>query len=164
MNDVVVVEVVKTFRDSESEILHSVFLQLSSLPVFVNVVDQVTTFLERCRDVYIPVSLEGLNESHDVWVSALGHHSCFVVVLGAIALLQLLFVDHFHSRFGSSNLVFRKFNRTDWSRLEGLCSELVLVNLVFEALGLQELVYAAHLILFVVKVDLTAAFDCRIVV
>lgn len=48
MNDVVVVEVVKTFRDSESEILHSVFLQLSSLPVFVNMVDQVTTFLERC--------------------------------------------------------------------------------------------------------------------
>ena len=110
MNDVVVVEVVKSFRDSESEILHSAFLQLSSLPVFVDVVDQVTTFLERCRDVYILFSLERLHESHDVWVSALGHHSCFVVVLGAIALLQLLLVDHFHGRFGSSHFVLRKFN------------------------------------------------------
>ena len=164
MNDVVVVEVVQTFRDAESEILHSVFLQLSPLPVFVDVVYQVTTFLERCRDVHILVSLEGLNESHDVRVSALGHHSCFVVVLGAIALLQLLFVDHFHSRFGSGDFVLRKFNRTDWSRLEGLCSEFVLANLVCEALGLQELVYAALLILFVVEVDLAAAFDCRVVV
>ena len=136
MNNVVVVEVVKSFRDSESEILHILFGQLLSLPVFVNVVNQVTSFLERGRDVHIFFSLEGLNESHDVRVSALGHHSCFVVVLGAIALLQLLLVDNFHSRFGSSHFVLRKFNRTDWGRLKWLCTELVLVYLVCEALSL----------------------------
>ena len=159
MNNVVVVEVVEPFRDSESEILHILFGQLLSLPVFVNVVNQVTSFLERGRDVHIFFSLEGLDESHDVRVSALGHHSCFVVVLGAIALLQLLLVDNFHSRFGSSHFVLRKFNRTDWSRLKWLCSELVLVDLVCEALSLQELIDASHLVLLVVEVDLAAGFD-----
>ena len=48
--------------------------------------------------------------------------------------------------------------------MKGLCSELVLVNLICEALSLQELVYAAHLILFVVEVELAAAFDFRVVV
>ena len=159
MNNVVVVEVVEPFRDSESEILHIFLLQLTSLPVFVNVAYQVTSLLERGRDVHILFGLEGLNEFHNVWVSAFRHHSCFVVVLGAIGLLKLLFIYHFDSCFCSCLFVLRKFNRTDWSRLKWLCSELVLVDLVCEALSLQELVDASHLVLLVVEVDLAAAFD-----
>ena len=90
---------------------------------------------------------------------ALSHHGCFLVVLSAVALFQRLLVDHFDGLWGPSYFVFRKFNSTDRRGLQWLGPELVLINLVSEALHLKETLDPLLLLHSGAEVDLATTLD-----
>jgi len=154
----------KTFCDAKCKRFDWGFWQILAFPVLVDVVNKITTLLERSGDVYFLLCLEWFNEPDNIWVSAWCHHSCFVVVLRTIALLQCLFVNDLHCLLRPGYFVSRKFDWTYRCSLQWFWCKLILIDLIWEPLGFQKIGDPALLVPSWLEVKLATTFYWWIVV
>ena len=71
---------------------------------------------------------------------AWGENAGFLVVLGLLALFEVLFVNDLQGNCHTTALMSSDFHCANWSCSEVSCVIAVLVGLVIEALNLQKLV------------------------